>query len=446
MKKILLSLGVILSLQSHAQENQLWVGLSGLDMKPKIGIPLAGYGDARRRQKDFVDWRFKDPEAFFFKPSVGVHSPIRSKVMALKKGEQHLIFVSLDTIGLEHRFVKRICKNLAPYNIKESDVIFSATHTHGGPGTLSTRVPLMAIAVDLYHEENFEYIVSKVTESIEDALDNLRPADLFKSKAIINGVQKNKWRRKSEQHFDKRASFLIAKDRETGDWLGGLVNFSIHGGTMPIEVMLYSSDVNGAIEKEIQDHLSEKNPLAINQPVILFMNGAEGDVGADVERSIENVTLIGKKFIKEAESALLETSLEKVSPEFSSKKKKIYVGVPKLPLRDCQEGLMAKAPKWLNPVLYPMLPLHSYLSMAKVGDITYLSWPGEASTQLGYNLQAMAKEMGVKDPIVLGLAQDYMAYFTTQSEFAEKKYDSCSTLYGWKAGDRIIEAHKQWLK
>jgi hypothetical protein len=106
---------------------------------------------------------------------------------------------------------------------------------------------------------------------------------------------------------------------------------------------------------------------------------------------------------------------------------------------------MAKAPKWLNPVLYPMLPLHSYVSLAKVGDITYLSWPGEASTQLGYNLQAMAKEMGVTDPIVLGLAQDYMAYFTTQSEFAEKKYDSCSTLYGWKAGDRIIEAHKQWL-
>jgi neutral ceramidase len=445
MKKIFFALSLLTSMQVFAQDNQLLVGLSGLDMKPKIGIPLAGYGDARRRQKDFIDWRFKDPEAFFFKPSEGVHSPIRAKVMALKKGEEHLIFVSLDTIGLEDRFVKRICKNLATYNIKESDVIFSATHTHGGPGTLSKRVPLMAIAVDLYKDENYEYIVSKVTESIEDALDSLRPAELFKSKAVINGVQKNKWRRKTEQHYDKRASFLIAKDKETGDWLGGLVNFSIHGGTMPMEVMLYSSDVNGAIEKELENHMSEKNPLALNQPVFLFMNGAEGDVGADIERSIENVTTIGKRFIQEAESALTDISLEKVAPEFSSKKKKIYVGVPKLPLRDCQEGLMAKAPKWLNPVLYPMLPLHSYVSLAKVGDITYLSWPGEASTQLGYDLQAIAKEMGAKDPIVLGLAQDYMAYFTTQSEFAEKKYDSCSTLYGWKAGERIIEAHKGWL-
>lgn len=48
--------------------------------------------------------------------------------------------------------------------------------------------------------------------------------------------------------------------------------------------------------------------------------------------------------------------------------------------------------------------------------MTFLSWPGEPSTQLGYDLQDMARKLGAVDPVVLGLANDYMSYFTTKAE------------------------------
>jgi CheY-like chemotaxis protein len=99
----------------------------------------------------------------------------------------------------------------------------------------------------------------------------------------------------------------------------------------------------------------------------------------------------------------------------------------------------------LLSMIYPLLPAFSYLSKAQVGDITYLSWPGESSTQLGFDLQALARAQGIIDPIVLGLTNDYMTYFTTQEEFHEHRYDSCSSFYGWKGGKRILEAHKKWL-
>lgn len=442
MKKLLLALLLLNSLQLFAQDIPLQVGLMGLDMQPKIGIPLAGYGSKHRRLKEGIDWRNKYPESLFFKPSEGFHSPIRAKTMVLKKGEKHLIFVSLDTIGVEARLIKHVAKRLKKYGIEEKDLIIAATHTHGGPGTLSTRIPLQAVAVDYYQHKNYLYFLNRVTESIEGALKNLRPAQLYKSKIEINGVQKNKWRQ-NVNHFDNRASFLVAKDATTGEWLGGLVNFSIHGGTMPIPVMLFSSDVNGAIEKELENHLANNNYVSLNSPVMLFMNGAEGDVGGDGGRSIENVTILAQKFMQQAAPAFEVNNLISVAPTFSSSKKRIFVGLPKLQLKKCQEGLLGKMPAWVKPILFPLLPAYSFITKAQVGDITFLTWPGEPSTQLGYDLQAMAVAKGAKDPIVLSLVNDYMTYFTTKSEYAEHEYDSCSSFYGWKGGQRIIKAHQK---
>jgi hypothetical protein len=444
MKKLITCLLLVLSGVSLA-DDQLRVGIMGLDMKPKIGIPLAGYGSTDRRLQDFVDWKFQYSESFLFKPSEGYHSPIRSKVMVLQKAKQRLVFISLDTIGVEDRFIKEIARRIGKYGIKEKDLIIAATHTHGGPGTLSTRIPLQAVAVDLYRHKNYLFIVDRVVESIEAALNNLRPANLFKSKALITGVQENKWRDNNPNHFDNRASFLVAKDAVTGEWLGGLVNFSIHGGTMPIPTMLYSSDVNGAIEKELENHLSHKNYVSTQHPVMLFLNGAEGDVGGSLERSVENVTLLAQEFMRDASTAFDDQNLTAVAPTFSSIKKRIFIGIPTLQLKDCQEGFLGDLPTWIKPVIYPLLPAFSYISKASVGDITYLTWPGEASTQLGYDLQAIAEAHGVKDPVVVGLANDYMTYFTTKPEYEEHEYDSCSSFYGWKGGKRILEAHTKWL-
>jgi neutral ceramidase len=445
MIRLALCVVMLVSMPLFAQEQQLLVGIAGLDMRPRIGIPLAGYGSKQRRLKGFFDWRSRYPDSTLFKPSEGYHSPIRSKVMLLKKGTQHLVFISLDTIGTEDRFVQDVSGRLEKYGIREKDIIMAATHTHGGPGTLSKRAPLMAIAVDLYKEKNYLDILNKVTGSVEEALKNLRPANLYKTKAEINGVQRNKWRRKDEEHFDKRASFLMAKDAQTNEWLGGLVNFSIHGGTMPIPLMLYSSDVNGAIEKELEDFFAVENGFSFHRPTILFMNGAEGDVGGNSDRTVEAVDMLSRKFIEEAAPQLAADKWTPVAPEFSSVKKKVFVGIPGLPL-NCQGGLFKRAPAWMKIKIYPLLPASSFISQARVGDMLFMTYPGEPSTQLGYDLQAMAQSKGVVDPIILGLVNDYMTYFTNKEEFAEKRYDSCSSLYGWRGAQRIFRAHEKLIQ
>ena len=297
----------------------------------------------------------------------------------------------------------------------------------------------------MYKDRNYQYIVTQVTLSVVRAYHSLREASLFKSKAVINGVQKNKWRRKNEEHYDKRASFLIARDNTNGSWLGGMVNFSIHGGTMPVELMLYSSDINGAIELELEKELARKNSQLADEPVFLFMNGAEGDVGSEGERSVEAVERLSKLFIEQAAASLNEDILTAVASEFTVEKKEIFVGAPALPMKGCQAGLFGKLPAWMKVSLFKLLPSRSTISKATVGDITYFTWPGEPSTQIGYDLQALALARGHQDPQIISLANDYMTYFTTRSEYREFAYDSCSCMYGWQGGQRIMLAHQDWM-
>lgn len=427
-----------------AQSNPLMVGLSSLDMKPALGIPLAGYGADERRLPEKIDWRLKYPECTLFRPSEGYHSPIRSKVMALKQGQDHLIFVSLDTIGLEHRLSRDVLRALKSYGIKRHELILTATHTHGGPGTLGKRIPLQLIAVDFYRPKNYRYILKQVVKSIKSALDNMEPADVYKTKTAIDGIQKNKWREITK--FDNTAGFLVAKSRASGQWMGGIVNFAVHGGSMPVGLMLYSSDLNGAIEHELEKHFAFKNVFQGKGPVFLFLNGAEGDVGAVGGRSVEIIDVLSKKFVEQAAPSLTEENMKIIEPVISSKIDRFYVGLPASTLKFCGKGSwMERLPKWFKLNLYPLMPSHSYISQSQVGDVTFLSWPGEPSTQLGWDLQNMARNHGVQDPWIVGLAHDYTAYYTNKEEFNEGTYDSCSSLYGYKGAARVIKAHKKLL-
>lgn len=437
---------------SSPNDDQLRVGVSSLNIEPQVGIPLAGYGSKERRLPEFMDWRRRFPHSFFFRPSEGTHTPIRSKAMVLRKGDRNLIFVSLDMIGLEHRFIKDVADRLAPLGVDEQDIVMSATHTHSGPGTLTRRIPLALIAVDIFKRENYEYVLAKVVQNIHVALFLAEPAELLTSSFVAEGFQKNKFRRKDEEHYNKKASFLLARSLADGRNMGGLVNFAVHGGGMPIEHLHYSSDFPGQIEINIENNLARKNTETlgdranyVDRPTMLFMNGAEGDV-ATPGRGIELIEQLGVEFARQAEGAL--NDLRPVEPEFSVARKKVWLGIASSPLRYCIGDGSKRKYKQI-PLRFPLgalFPNSAYVSAVRIGNITMLTWPGEPSTTLGYRLQGVATQEGFDDSWVLGLVNDYMTYFTTKEEYHEAQYDSCSSLFNWRGGDRILDAHRALLK
>lgn len=139
-------------------------GLAVSEGTPEIGVPLAGFGGARRRTIP-LDVFDRYPYATYLKPSVGVCDPIRAKAMLLR-----------------------------------------TPHA------------------------------------------NLTEARLYAGVFQANDLQNN--RRGKPGQFDSQANLLLVKSAR-GHWLGGLVNFAIHGTALDAGNLKFSADVPGAIEKAL---------------------------------------------------------------------------------------------------------------------------------------------------------------------------------------------------
>ncbi len=230
-----------------------------------------------------------------------------------------------------------------------------------------------------------------------------------------------------------------------------MLNFAMHGNSMPKDDLRFSADLPGEIATQTEQEIAKLNSDDNLEPILLFMNGAEGDVGEAGERTEEAMVKTGGDFAMQAAKSFAR--LQIVEPEIQARGRKIVLGYPAYPLMTCAKrdgwykNWMKYLPGKITPIgLYPFFPMMVYLSMAQVGDIAFFSWPGEASTSVGWELKAMAKAEGWNNSWHLGLTNEYLIYFNSKEEYFESKYDSCSNMYHWRASKRIIKAHKKLLK
>ena len=73
------------------------------------------------------------------------------------------------------------------------------------------------------------------------------------------------------------------------------------------------------------------------------------------------------------------------------------------------------------------------VQVVRVGDRLLLGAPGEPSVEMGRRFEeAVTPQLpaGVRDPVVVGLANDYMGYLTTPEEYQMQHYEGGHTVYG----------------
>ncbi|MCA1583037.1 MAG: neutral/alkaline non-lysosomal ceramidase N-terminal domain-containing protein [Acidobacteria bacterium] len=69
-------------------------------------------------------------------------------------------------------------------------------------------------------------------------------------------------------------------------------------------------------------------------------------------------------------------------------------------------------------------------SLVRVGSRTIAAVPFEMTTAAGMSLKTSLAAQGVANPIVVGLANEYVSYLVTEEEYDEQDYEGASTLYG----------------
>lgn len=421
-----------LAFSTPASADPLYVGFSASDITPKEPLPLAGYGSPNRR---LIPWDVfnRYPYSRYFKPSEGVLDPIRVKVMYLQKGGKQLLFVSLDLIGADLSLRRDILKKITHLGFNERNFFLGATHTHSGPGTLSRNDVWEFLVMDRFRLKIYKRLLRQVVVEIENAMSQIEPANLYSLSFQAKGLQKNRSIKNGK--VDRSAHLLMARSTTSHTWLGALVNFAIHGTALQSENLKFSADVTGSIERELEKKMGD-------QAIAVFFNGAEGDV-APRKRNKKAMKQIGVSFAEQAWKN--RHRMKVVDPQWSIKTRLFRLGKAKLSLGACAgKGLFIFGPRPLAVSIKKSFPRTARLWTLRLGHINFLTWPGEPTTQVGFNLKKLArKKLGEGENWILGLTNGYLAYFTTKKEFKSGSYEACSTLYGPESERRMLRAYGQ---
>jgi hypothetical protein len=154
------------------------IGVAKADITPKESVPLAGYGGKTRMSGNVVH-------------------QIWLKAVALRDelGEVHVI-VTADLVGLSEKMVNIIAANaINKHKVKRENLILNASHNHSCPVTEDVLwlyyefTPEEATAKDRYTA----LVYSKYDDVIEQALSNMKPAELHFEQGLA-GIAVNRRR------------------------------------------------------------------------------------------------------------------------------------------------------------------------------------------------------------------------------------------------------------
>jgi hypothetical protein len=215
-------------------------GTAQVCITPPVGIELSGYVDRQQ-------------------PSIGVHDDLHARGLYLEEGEEKLLWLHGDLIGFTRERVCCLRKRLATrLDLKERQIILSATHTHSGPATL----PLSGCGrVDEVYLEELDHRLLDAARVAGADPEPVTPR--FAEGACTLGRDRRP--PSTYSHVDKRVP-VLAFMRGDGSFLALVANYAMHNVALSYENRLISADMSGVAAERARQRLP-------GAPVVLMTNG-----------------------------------------------------------------------------------------------------------------------------------------------------------------------------
>lgn len=421
-------------------------------LKIPVGTPTGGYG-----QKEVEDDP-KSPYADKFPATRGIHTKLKVKALALDNGDTKVNIVRIDAIGISDQFAQKVIKEVRGKTKGKLDVsenlVLCATHTHAGPGRLSSH-PLWAFAMDTFSQELLNQVVDKIAEVIIRANENLEPAKIGFGKGKNEEISGD--RRCENPPLKDPTMWVMRIDKAGGAPLAVIINFALHGTVLGSENHYFSVDAPGLIEEKMEERFS--SPL-----VAMYIQSAAGDIAPrdpkghkDEWDGMEEIGLLGALTAIEVYNSIKTTSrvdLEVVNMRVPLNREALGYKKGEFPHKYgaglC--GLMGEAcdGDYVKP--NPGMKIcgmvgnkkstisQTRLTALKLGDYLMVTLPGEPLCSLGIELrEKIKKEVGFENILIWGYSQDHLGYLLLPDDWWQGGYEAAMNLWGWKLGRYLIE-------
>ena len=411
-------------------EKRWWAGAAVVEFPIEVGTPLAGYA-ARTGS------------------AVGTLDELVIATLVLEDRSERLVILSADVAAVDARLRAEIASFVG---LKHSELAICASHTHSGPAGVVAR--LHPADSDRLNPGLRSRFVSTAARVIEAARGDMRPVDLVFGSSETQGVAAN--RNSASGLYDPRLSVLATRQGD-GALQAVLVHFACHPTILGADNLSISADFPGALRRNLSASLAQSS----GSPVVLFVNGAAGDVSTRFTRraqDVEEVERLGGSLATSAIEALANARMIEGPLRHAGATIPLRVSasanddhrdpVSHRPAGGFMHGSSADArieetrqqgaamSAALAALPIGAVPATLQLDAWGLGNLAMVSIPGEL-------VSPFARQIRLATPtptLILGYTNGYVGYLADRPAHRERTYEALASSFGPESGERVVEA------
>ncbi|TFG16542.1 MAG: PIG-L family deacetylase [Promethearchaeota archaeon] len=363
----------------------------------------------------------------------GVHDPIHARTLVLSDGNERVVLVSVEVVGLLQDEINKIKDDLEGLGFKRSRIFVLATHTHAGPDTMGMWGPFIGKSgVNLRY---MLFLRQQVVASVTQALKDMKPVDVsYGEKKISNLIQNFR----PVKNVEDTLQLIQFKYEE--NIIGCIWTFPAQPEITNRENVQISGDYPGIICNIIEEK---------NGGVSLFGLGLCGSQSPIyVEQGYEKLELMVNEVYKGFEEA------QRISERVEADQLEIRTRKIDLQLENADFALLQTLSIFNLPEVKEGI-IGSSVSKIRIGNLHLITIPGEPFPGL---INPLLKKYANEKFVILSHVNDSCGYFIPRNEWnlapveflkPEKKEEFVgheNESMGLKASETVQEAVRDILK
>lgn len=407
-KKTVKALDSALQQKPACEDAPVSFGLGRASITPAVGTPLADYG-ARKG-----------------KPSLGVHDSLYARALLVQAGQCRVCFLTLDALIVPGQVASRVLDSLrASPGLAPQEVVFSATHTHSGPGGWG-KGPVQKMFAGDYDQRAVDQLVLGAVRAARRAWRDEAPGQIAYGQFAARRYTANRLVGKAGT-VDSIFTFLAVF---RGDSLAGLLGtFSPHATVLSAENFLFSGDWPGAWCRAVERRLG---CLALY---------AAGGVGSH-RPSGPGSGYARAKAIGQALAESVSVALTRVPrrPRITLRAVRFALDPGPLQLRISQNFRLAS---WLGRWLLKPTPV--WINAVRIDSLVIFTAPADWSGELTNQLRSTADSLHAL-VTVTSFNGGYVGYVVPDKYYKLNEYETrLMSFYGPHTATYLMALYRRFL-
>ena len=253
---------------------------------------------------------------------------------------------------------------------------------------------------------------------------------------ILDNLNRN---RRGDTPVDRELTVTRVDDLD-GTAMAVLVNWTGHPTIMDEDDMWVSGGWPGYLQRELEDWIGD-------DVIAMYYNGAEGDQSVMAREGgshYEKAEYYGREIAHHVLN-LYENISTKSNPTFKYVNEEIVLPAnmphPSFMQTGGEEYQLDE--EKIQDLLEKIFPGSTNISALQLGELMIVGTPGEMIAEIGIDIKNEIKKAGVPYPVIGGLANEWISYILTESEYLQGGYETSVSFYGPTLGEVI---HKSMIK